>query len=131
MMINYLGSPGRLTLHDDLNYGRKTKLPDAGRALDKRRKTYSKRAKPRVKLAPRITRLYPISLRSDDRGNYDSLLTITRTLLRHEERTASSRVIAHCAIWRLTFAVIIYHPPDNPNASRLVSSSVTLRGRRT
>lgn len=32
MMINYLGSPGRLTLHDDLNYGRKTKLPDARRA---------------------------------------------------------------------------------------------------
>lgn len=32
MMINYLGSPGRLTLHDDLNYGHKTKLPDARRA---------------------------------------------------------------------------------------------------
>lgn len=32
MMINYLGSPGRLTLHDDLNYDRKTKLPDARRA---------------------------------------------------------------------------------------------------
>lgn len=29
MMINYLGSPGRLTLHDDLNYDRTTKLPDA------------------------------------------------------------------------------------------------------
>jgi len=29
MMINYLGSPGRLTLHDDLNYDRETKLPDA------------------------------------------------------------------------------------------------------
>lgn len=31
MMINYLSS-GRLTLHDDLNYGRKTKLPDVRHA---------------------------------------------------------------------------------------------------
>jgi hypothetical protein len=39
MMINYLGGPGRLTLHDDLNYGRKTKLPDAGPRARPPRKT--------------------------------------------------------------------------------------------
>lgn len=41
MMINYLGSPGRLTLHDDLNYGRKTKLPDAGRAPDETKDVFA------------------------------------------------------------------------------------------
>lgn len=44
MMINYLGSLGRLTLHDDLNYGRKTKLPDVPGALDEKRKTYSRQS---------------------------------------------------------------------------------------
>jgi len=50
MMINYLGSPGRLTLHDDLNYGRETKLPDA--RLDETKDPHQSVAAPKRVIAP-------------------------------------------------------------------------------
>lgn len=71
MMINYLGSPGRLTLHDDLNYGRKTKLPDAGRALDK---TKDVSALKRAELAPQISFPSIFSHRDDCDNNHSPFM---------------------------------------------------------
>jgi len=66
MMINYLGGPGRLTLHDDLNYGRKTKLPDAGRARARAKDAQrSVRRSSRARLSFLLSFLLP-SLRRDN-----------------------------------------------------------------
>lgn len=81
MMINYLGSPGRLTLHDDLNYGRKTKLPDARRARRNERRI-------RINLSKRRAETHN-HVRSHSCGSHDfstSFYTATITDRNYKKR---------------------------------------------